>query len=1214
MGGKSGGSQTIGYWYRLGCQTAVSHSPVDGVSQIVFGERTAWSGFNSGGEINIDRLDLFGGEKREGGVKGRVAINMGLPNQAVDRYVAANRGETSAQRGILTMVFGDTGQAPPSNLRAINFQMSAISTTAENRIGATPKGILTVVGREMTRAQAKTYVGRFYSPVNTSDNDEMQDQYDIYGSWRAVALMYTYRIFVLNNLEGAWTNNISLSSNDFFSVEERLPQIDAAYSEPFWWSAMNPYFKALWVRVQNIFAGWTLPNGCWYRDKAAIAGSQHRMDNGTYLPINDMNPAHIIYNILTNNVWGMGYTASDIDEASFKAAADTLFNERFGMSLAWRREEVIEEFINIILKTIDAFLRVNVLTGKFQLVLIRGNYDINKLPVIDENIIMKLEKYERSSWGDTPNEIVLTYRDRLEESAVITVQNLAAIETQGSVISTTVEYIGIHEPELAGRIAERELINASTPIAKVTITVNRMAFLLQAGDVFNFKWKKLGITQMAMRVISINKGTFDDGTIQIEAMEDVFGLPSSTYISEQESLWTDVYATPVPIANAKVWEAPYYDIVHRVGEAAAQQGISQGYTFARLFADMPNSGTPIYVLTGATRNNDSDYATILNSASYQANFTLLDRVSRTATKFSISAVENMPDKINANDYIVIDDEVMGIVKIDNTNGTITVTRGNLDTIPEIHKVGATGWIVKPNENQDETFRTLGEMVYYKPLTVTTRGTLPITQATPFSMSLIGRSDRPYPVAGVKFNGQYFISSIKNNVNLRLTWDGRNRQMVKLNHWTYGNIQEEAGVTYSVKIYNPFNNKVFYDDTGLTVRDKTYLPPKQWVKFTLPTSISGLVYHYDFENDLNPVAGSNNNSMVVSNTKTVTGASSTSKALQFSSAYARLPFDASMNTRNLTIGFRVMPSGTYLPICIFEGSSGTNSMRFGVIVVNGTLTVYFGTSYTNSPFKATATLPAKEYSDVLVICNPDTSYISIWVDGVKVTNTLQNSLFSVPTYLTAGAENLWINKNAVVGFVTDTGSISSPDYNNLTSDFIPVTPNDKYVYQLWRGTTGGAMWTGYVFYDSNKQKIGTRTIVTTSTTQNGVLYQKVDITAPANAAYIRIGSREALYGRMMFTTGTTVPIYNIAENDTDTLFQMTDAAWIGVFNQNSYANAGSQIDDFFMYNRALTDAEINQINAVMIKQAWSEQVTVEMKTVRDNLNSWQTFKHTFSSAE
>mgnify|MGYP003584595116 FL=1 len=1095
MGGKSGGGeQTVGYWYRLGCQTAVSHSPVDGVSQIIFGERTAWSGFNSGGDIYIDRMDLFGGEKREGGVKGRVAINMGLPNQDVDRYVAANRGETSAQRGILTMVFGDTGQAPPSNLRAINFQMSAISTAAENRIGATPKGILTVVGREMTRAQAETYVGRFYSPVNTSDDDEMQAQYNIYGSWRAVALMYTYRIFVLNNLEGAWTNNISLSSNEFFSVEERVPQIDTAYSEPFWWSAMNPYFKSLWVRVQNIFAGWTLPNGCWYREKAVIAGSHHRMDNGHFLAVNDMNPAHIIYNILTNNVWGMGYTENDIDEESFKTAANILFNERFGMSLAWRREEVIEEFINIILKTIDAFLRVNVLTGKFQLVLIRGNYDINKLPVIDENIIMKLEKYERSSWGDTPNEIVLTYRDRLEESAVITVQNLAAIETQGSVISTTVEYIGIHEPELAGRIAERELINASTPIAKVTITVNRMAFLLQAGDVFNFKWKDLGITQMAMRVISINKGTFDDGTIQIEAVEDVFGLPSSTYISEQESLWVDVYSTPVPISNAKVWEAPYYDIVHRVGEAAAQQGISQGYTFARLFADMPNSGTPVYVLAGAKRNNDSEYATVLDSARYQANFTLLDRISRTATTFSISAVENMPTKISENDYIVMDDEVMGIVNIDNTRGKITVTRGNLDTIPEIHKVGATGWIVKPNENQDTTFRALGEMVYYKPMAVTTRGTLPITQATPFSMSLIGRSDRPYPVAGVKFNEQYFIESIQRNANLRLTWDGRNRQMVKLNHWTYGNIQEEEGVTYSVKIYNPLANKVFYDDTGLTVRDKTYSPPKQQFKFTLPTSIGGLVYHYDFEtatkgSEFAPVAGLVKGNAIPYEHNTVKTTPITSLQSDIGTKYLkfeqydniRLPFNNSLNNLSFTVGFRLNGAMaiTYAPLLyIIDTSNGNVQMKTFWINSDGVFGLSLGDNYPN---ETTTTTPLpNQWCDVIVRVNNTTGSINIWIDGIKVVNK----------------------------------SISA-----------------------WNKTT-----TGFT-------KVAT----------SGIPY--------------------------LATTGA----------------------------DNYFSNGFIELDDVFIYNRALTDAEINQINAVMIQPAWSEKVTVEMKTVRGNLSSWQTFKHTISAA-
>ena len=74
-------------------------------------------------------------------------------------------------------------------------------------------------------------------------------------------------------------------------------------------------------------------------------------------------------------------------------------------------------------------------------------------------------------------------------------------------------------------------------------------------------------------------------------------------------------------------------------------------------------------------------------------------------------------------------------------------------------------------------------------------------------------------------------------------------------------------------------------------------------------------------------------------------------------------------------------------------------------------------------------------------------------------------------------------------------------------------------------------------------------------------------------------------------------------------------YLATTGANTYfSNGYIELDDVFMYNRALTDAEINQINAVMIKPAWSEQVTVEMKTERDNLTSWQTFKHTFSTTE
>ena len=80
----------------------------------------------------------------------------------------------------------------------------------------------------------------------------------------------------------------------------------------FTWSAMNPYIKPFWLRVRHILKGRP-----WYTSKAAIG--------------DDMNPAHIIYDVLTNTRYGLGFITQRIDDAAFRAAADTFHAEGFGM-------------------------------------------------------------------------------------------------------------------------------------------------------------------------------------------------------------------------------------------------------------------------------------------------------------------------------------------------------------------------------------------------------------------------------------------------------------------------------------------------------------------------------------------------------------------------------------------------------------------------------------------------------------------------------------------------------------------------------------------------------------------------------------------------------------------------------------------------------------------------------------------------------------------
>lgn len=72
-------------------------------------------------------------------------------------------------------------------------------------------------------------------------------------------------------------------------------------------------------------------------------------------------------------------------------------------------------------------------------------------------------------------------------------------------------------------------------------------------------------------------------------------------------------------------------------------------------------------------------------------------------------------------------------------------------------------------------------------------------------------------------------------------------------------------------------------------------------------------------------------------------------------------------------------------------------------------------------------------------------------------------------------------------------------------------------------------------------------------------------------------------------------------------------YLATTGANNYFSDGKiELDDVFIYNRALTDAEVNQINAVMIQQAWREKVTVEINSRRGNVKSYQTFSHTMTT--
>ncbi|MGG7567910.1 LamG-like jellyroll fold domain-containing protein [Rhodovulum sp. DZ06] len=101
--GSGGGSQVIGYKYSLGMQFGFAHGPADALREIWIGDRLAWSGRCTGGRVVIHKPELFGGERREGGVSGFVDVAMGLPDQGFNDYLGDVQDfPTGAARGVLT--------------------------------------------------------------------------------------------------------------------------------------------------------------------------------------------------------------------------------------------------------------------------------------------------------------------------------------------------------------------------------------------------------------------------------------------------------------------------------------------------------------------------------------------------------------------------------------------------------------------------------------------------------------------------------------------------------------------------------------------------------------------------------------------------------------------------------------------------------------------------------------------------------------------------------------------------------------------------------------------------------------------------------------------------------------------------------------------------------------------------------------------------------
>lgn len=722
MGGKSG--QTIGYHYLFSLLFGLARGPLNEIRAIKAGDKVALDGSICGeGPWAINKPELFGGEKKEGGLQGPFDVFWGGADQVLPGGQIVNVNAAAKSGNIWSAIFRKIG-GPYSGFRPL--------------------------------PAPKTTIGGLVS------------------EFRGVTTF--------------WYDGLI--------------------------SSMNPYPKEWRFRVRRSYAGWQ-GDAPWYKQKCIIF-----LADGM---IHAMNASHIIYQCLTDKSWGRGLEKSELDENSFVYAANTLCNEAFGLCLAWNRKDDIDSFIRVVLDHIDGVLYQDPETGLETLKLIRADYVKDDLPLFEPGRgLVSIDEDDSSSQDSSFNEVIGTGHDPItDEDFQLRVHNLAARYSNGAPNADDKAYPGIPTRPLLARVIQRDLKKHASGLKKFAVTLDRAGWRIRPGMPFRIKDTRRGLGEIVLRAGEIEDRSYKNGRVVIRAVQDVFGMPATSFVTPVESQWQGPVEEAQPAAAERLVEMGYRDIFVRRG-AVAVESLTDDQAYAGVMAVSPDPASYEYEL--ATRVDGEPEYQLKGTGSFTGSALLTAAITPFQTTFDLGSLVSF-DEENIGQGILVDDELMALVDFDPLTNTATVARGVADTIPAAHALGARAWTIDDDLMGDSRAYAGGETVEAVVLPKTRSDLLDPTEAAVQEIVLTGRQARPYPPANVKVGDTLALDTAApavSHAEPALTWAHRDRilQQDSMIAYTDGSVSPEPGVTYTVRLFDPA-------DMVTPIREETGILDDTW---------------------------------------------------------------------------------------------------------------------------------------------------------------------------------------------------------------------------------------------------------------------------------------------------------------------------------------------------------------------------------------------------
>lgn len=509
-------------------------------------------------------------------------------------------------------------------------------------------------------------------------------------------------------------------------------------------------------------------------NQLGLTGGRHNV-NG------DSNIACAVYEVMTNNMWGMKIPEDKIDTDSFIECGNLLADEALGISMLVQTAMPGKDLVAEMLRHADGVVYADPVTGLYTMTLAREipEVELDELLVVDDsNIVPDTFEFSRSSWEMTKNTIIVQYTDRVTfETKPVQYQDLANIDVRGGMIdSEEFSYLGFSNDVAAMNTAARVSKMKSSPLVSAKMSLNRVGYRLRPGSAFWLRKPNRGLANVLMRVIEINYGTLDDPAIKITAMEDIFAVNAVAYVPPDPSEWTPVVTDPVPFDRQNAFELPYEyagSTGALVGTLVSKtSGIDTAY---EIYSDLIGSAATY-------RNTSEDFtASGVLVAQYPSTTPEQD-----ATGFQVNSTRHMDEVTSVTqDEMLVGDSVALIIstagrefvafrtKTDLTGGVFgisNVVRGIYGSVPLTHPAGAMVWFLSSGFGleSDVPYIGLPKTVYLKYLSKNIKGTLPLGSATMFNVTLNGQASKPLPPQYLRVNGVVSPPGVTGDATL--TWE------------------------------------------------------------------------------------------------------------------------------------------------------------------------------------------------------------------------------------------------------------------------------------------------------------------------------------------------------------------------------------------------------------------------------------------------------------